>query len=433
MGDDNVLSQQDRRGRGHNKKQNNKKWIYILIAAVISIIVIVGAYFVYVDNKVKSWDNKIYKGVTINGIDVSGQTKEVAEKIVADKLTTKINNKTITLSSDGKSVVFEYKEIDPKYEVDKAVNEALAEGKSGNLFEKDSCIKNGIIKNITVEFGYNKELMNKYLDELNSKVTVKPKNADLKVNSGEITIIPQVDGVLLDLAKSSEILNQDINHDLNTTSEVISLPVEKVDPKITDSELESVNSEIGTATTHFKVSDVNKATNLRLVMGRVNGTLLMPGQTFSYNQIVGERTIERGFKDGGTFVGNKVVQTIGGGVCQGSTTLYQAVANAGILSTERHNHSMNVTYSKQSEDAAVAWGYLDYKFKNTYNSPIFITGYVGSTSMTFNIYGNKSDLKGCTYKIVGVSTGQGTSNGYFVTYKDGKEISRVKVSSDVYA
>ena len=126
-----------------------------------------------------------------------------------------------------------------------------------------------------------------------------------------------------------------------------------------------------------------------------------------------------------------------GGICQVSSALYRAVMRANIRSVERHNHMMPVGYAELGLDATVAWGYLDYKFKNTYDFPIYIEGIAGNGTVTFNIYGDPAALGGNTYELVSENLGtdaQGNSKAksYQVTYKNGVEINREYIATDTY-
>ena len=139
---------------------------------------------------------------------------------------------------------------------------------------------------------------------------------------------------------------------------------------------------------------------MQLATGYINGTLLMPGDEFSYNKTILDTTPENGYKEANTYVGSEVVPNYGGGVCQISTFLYRAVITSNIRSTIRYNHSMMVGYSEPSLDATVFEGDIDYRFINTYNSPIYIEGYMGGSTITFNVYGNTSEKGNKTYELV---------------------------------
>ena len=199
---------------------------------------------------------------------------------------------------------------------------------------------------------------------------------------------------------------------------------------------------------------------MKIATNSVNGTLLMPGDEFSYNKAIGETTPENGYQQAGAYVSGEVVQEYGGGVCHISTTLYRAVMRANLKSSLRYNHSMMVSYAEPSLDATVYEGDIDYRFVNTYDFPIYIEGYMTSNSIVFNIYGNKEGFGTNTYDLVNeviekidytteyvndatlaegskVTTVNGMpgyrSQAYLVTYSNGVEVSREFISSDYYA
>ena len=443
----------------NEERRGNRKKKYIIGGGLILVIVGISFFFYNINKKVDSWANKIYPSISINGVNVGGKTLVEAKKLIEVNLLEKVTDKTIKLVASGKEIIVEYEKINPEYKVDAAIDKALTIGKKENFLKKNSYIKNGIKEEIKVEFGYDEKVVDEYLKTFNLEVTVLAKDAGIEAVGDEVKIIPAENGIELDLEKTKEIIDENIDCDTNIMNDEIEVPIRVQLPKVTDEIISEIDSRFATASTSFNSGDWNRAENLRLATKNINGTVLMPGELFSYNEVVGERTIETGFKAGAAFSGGEVVQSIGGGICQISTTLYQAIMGSGIPSVERTNHSMRVGYAPPSEDATVAWGYLDYKFKNVYDSPIFIQGIISDGIVTFNIYGDKDDLGNKTYELVGVSTGNVnpgstrvnddslpagtqivekrpvaglTSVGYLVTYENGKEISRKQVSTDTY-
>ncbi|MGL4762938.1 MAG: VanW family protein [Sarcina sp.] len=441
-----------------NEDQQKKK-IGIIIVIIILLISSIGFLFYNINKKIEGWENKIYPGITINGVDVGSRSKDEAKKLVEVNLLEKVREKTIKLVASKDSVVVEYAKINPEYKVDAAIDAAIKIGKKENFLKKNSYIKKGVKEDVEVEFGYDEKVVDEYLKTLNKEVTVLAKNADLEVVGDEIKIISAENGVELDIEKAKSILDENIDCDTNIMNDEIEVPIREQLPKITDEDIAEIDSKFATASTSFNSGDWNRTENLKVATDNINGTVLMPGETFSYNEVVGERSLERGFKAGASFSGSEVVESIGGGICQISTTLYQAIMKSGIKSTERYNHTMKVSYANPSEDATVAWGYLDYKFKNTYDSPIFIQGIISDGIITFNIFGDKDDIGNKTFDLLGVTTGSSnpgskrindssllkgkqvvekrpimgmTSKGYLITYENGKEISREEISSDVY-
>ncbi|WP_297435979.1 VanW family protein [uncultured Clostridium sp.] len=414
-----------------DKDRRNKKFAYIGLIIVITIIAILAAYFLSVKNNVDSWNNKIYTGVTIHGVDVGGKTKNEAKILIEDGLLETVDDKKITISAKGENTSIEYSKIKAKYKVDKAIDSAFEIGKDASLLKRNSYIKKGVSKDVEVEFGYDQKVIDEYIGKLNEQVKISPKDATLNINGGVIDIVKEEKGIEVDIKKANELIKKELDCDVDTMKENIDIPTKESSAKITEEILSEIDGKIGGSSTHFNGGDVSRTTNLIVATDNINGTVLLPGEEFSYNDIVGERTVERGFRSGAGFSGDEVVQTIGGGVCQVSTTLYQSIIKSGIKSTERYNHSMSVSYAQPSEDATVAWGYLDYKFKNIYDTPIYIEGMISNGQVIFNIYGDTDELNGNTYDLVGVPAG-GSSNGYFITYKDGVEISRERISTDTY-
>lgn len=227
--------------------------------------------------------------------------------------------------------------------------------------------------------------------------------------NGKLVVNDSVNGKDVNIEEMDSLIktaiDNDINDDLTSNTITVNVPVKEITPSVTKQELASINGVIGSFTSDYSFNSTdNRATNVELALKAINGTVLMPGESFSFNNIVGERTGARGYKNAATFVGNQVVDGLGGGICQVSTALNRAVIKAGLTPTERHNHSLKASYSDYGLDSAVAWGYLDYKFTNTYETPIYIQATTnGSRVMTINIYGNTEDKGNVTYELVATS------------------------------
>lgn len=184
----------------------------------------------------------------------------------------------------------------------------------------------------------------------------------------------------------------------NTPDQVYSVTVTPVAPTIVASDLAEpvFTNTLGTKTTSLSGSNSNRKANVTLATSTINGYILLPGETFSFNDFVGDTTIDKGYAYAGGYEGGEQVQTPGGGVCQVSTTLYNAALLAGIEITERYCHSMPVTYVPRGMDAAVSYGAKNLKITNNLNVPIKIVGTVSGSSVTFSIMGVNQN-KGTTY------------------------------------
>lgn len=238
------------------------------------------------------------------------------------------------------------------------------------------------------------------------------------------------------------------------------IPLKVVYPKVTTNDLgsEAFPDLLATYSTTFSTKNTNRSTNIRLATQKINGVVLMPGETFSYNQVVGKRTTANGFKVAAVYSNGEVSEGVGGGICQVSSTLYNAVLLSNLEVTERRNHTFHTGYVPAGQDATVSWGAPDFKFKNNRNYPIRIVATVSGGKITTKIYGLKqaddytvkisSSIVGSipyktTYKTDS-SLGAGNtkviqkgSNGlksvtYKILYQNGKEVSREVISRDTY-
>ena len=146
-------------------------------------------------------------------------------------------------------------------------------------------------------------------------------------------------------------------------------------------------------TTRYDASNHNRSNNLSIAASKINGTILMPGEVFSYNQVVGARTIEAGYKEAGAYAGGGVVQSVGGGICQISSTIYNTALLANLEIVDRSNHQFQTSYVPASRDATVSWGYLDFKFKNTRTYPIKIVASAKNGVAKVSFYGIEEETE----------------------------------------
>ncbi|NLK94428.1 MAG: vanomycin resistance protein VanB [Clostridiales bacterium] len=445
--------------RNIRKNKNIFSSIYFKISIVLVIIFSgVLAYSLSINSKVNKWDNVIYPGVTIEDIDVSGKTKEEALKILEDEFSSKIGDKEILVKVGSEEKKYYYNEFSPSYDVEKAVEDAYLYGKSSNLLKKNKIISGKEKINVSLDFTYDENKFQEFEERLIADFNISPKDASITINNGNIKIVDDVVGYELNSENLKEDLKGVLNGKLDEKSQ-ITLNLEEKKAAITTEELKKIkNKPMSTFQTSFQSSGEDRSYNVALATSLVNGTLLMPGETFSYSAVSQKG---RGkYKDAAVYINNKVEQAEAGGICQVSTTLYRAVMKANIRSVERLNHSLPVGYAEKGLDATVAWGSIDYKFKNTYDFPIYIEGITQNKNVIFNIYGDPDALGNKTYNMeseiietipgeivykedptleVGVeeveSEGQAgyKVKSYQITYENGIEVKREEVATDKYA
>ena len=289
------------------------------------------------------------------------------------------------------------------------------------------------------------------IDKIHSEVYKEPQNA--YYTKDPFTVYPEVEGVDFDVEAAKELLKEDKDE------YVIKLTI--TEPEITLDEIgtEAFPDQLSTFTTRYDVSDVDRSTNLRLASEKINGTVLKPGETFSYNKTVGARTIAAGYKNAKVYESGKVVDGIGGGICQVSSTLYNAALLANLEIVERRNHQFVTSYVGAGRDATVVYGQTDFKFKNTRKYPIRIVVTTNAGILKISIFGIKeeneytfkfntktvSSIPYTTQYIEDSSLAAGTekveqkgANGlitetYITKMLDGKVVSTELLSKDTYS
>ena len=267
------------------------------------------------------------------------------------------------------------------------------------------------------------------IEKIHKEIYKEPINASYDENTHIVT--PSENG--LDFAISIE----EINNMLKTQKDEYTIKLKTLSPNITTSMIgmEAFPDLLSTFSTRYVTSNKNRTTNLRLAANKINGTVIMPGETFSFNKIVGKRTIEAGYKDAAIYQDGKVVDGLAGGICQISSTLFNAVVYANLEITERRNHQFVPSYVTAGRDATVVYGAQDFKFKNTRNYPIKIICSVNNGIAKFDIYGLKESNE---YEVVITSkvTSRTSKYIYSTTWKtlkqNGQIISSKVICKDTY-
>ena len=450
-------------GRKKNSKKDaaskKKKISLLIIGSLVIVTSAIIAVSLAISSSVRKWDEKIYPGVTVQNVSLGGMSKEEAEEKLKESFESTIHNKTLSINIEGNIFKLNYSEISPSYDIDGTVQEAFDSGKEQGVLGRYLNIKSKKNSEIGLAFSYDEDKLRNFEEKVIDEVNKQPVNASIEIVGDKIQVEPEKDGINVDIDTLDSKIREALNGIINSEDE-INVEAEVSKAKITAEDLSKIKDVMGSFSTSYGTSAPGRSHNIELATQSINGTIVMPGDTFSFNEVVGPRTVETGYQEAGTYVGNKVEPGIGGGICQVSTTLYRAVMRANIRSTERTNHSMAVGYALPGLDATVSYGYLDYKFTNTYDFPIYIQGYTAGKVVTYNIYGDSSALGGKTYDMVNeiletlppetkviddptleegkeINEGGGMTgyraSSYQVTYENGVEVNREKISTDTYA
>ena len=229
------------------------------------------------------------------------------------------------------------------------------------------------------------------LEKIRKEIYKEPKDAYIEENP--FKVYTHVNGVDFDMSM------EEAEKIIEENKQEYEIPLKITIPKKTLADLgeKAFPDQLSTYTTRYNAGNYNRSNNLELAAKAINGTILMPGETFSYNQTVGERTISAGYKAAGAYAGGKVVQDVGGGICQISSTLYNAVLLANLEVTDRSNHCFETSYVAAGRDATVNWGTVDFQFKNNRNYPIKIETVAKDGITTAQIYGIKEETE---YEVI---------------------------------
>lgn len=248
-------------------------------------------------------------------------------------------------------------------------------------------------------------------------------------------VFPDITGIDFDIEDAQNLINE------NPEAEEYAIGLNYTSAEVTVQDLgkEAFPDLLGTFSTKYTTSNADRTTNLRLAANKIDGTVVMPGEIFSYNKVVGKRTIDAGYKNAAIYQDGEVVDGLGGGICQISTTLYNAVIKAGMLIEERRNHMFVPSYADAGKDATVVWGSTDFKFENRRSYPIKLEASVSGGVATVRVYGLKTDEEYDRYDLsIESKTIKNTSTALVVesyrVYRDenGKIVKTDKLYTDTY-
>lgn len=476
-----------------NQEKTKTKWPIIIVLFLIVIILIILSFFI-----INLFGKKINSNVYIEDINVSKLGSiEANEKIKHEY--SKILGTDIKYLYKDQEYNINLNDIQFEVLVEDAVDEAQSIGRKQNIFyaaKEYYELKLGNTKNINLNFKYDKEKLYSKIKEIEnnfykevSQYTYEIQDNKLKIVNGSAGVqvkYEELENELLTAIKTrnmpeffnipvkieepeeidvekihSEVFVKVANAYYDTKPFKIHNEVKGVDfnrnqllemieenpenneyiidliitePEITVDGLGLYNDVLGQCKTAY-ANNPNRTINLRLAANKINGKILMPGESFSYNDIVGERTVAAGYRNAAIYVNGEVEDGLAGGICQISSTIYDAVVYANLQIDERFNHARVPSYVTAGRDATVYWGSKDFKFTNNRDYPIKISVTVNGGYATATIYGMKTDNE---YDISFASSVVSRYNGYMVvkTYKvykqNGVEVKRELLSTDSY-
>lgn len=336
-------------------------------------------------------EEKIETGIYVNDISLAGMTVDEAKNAVQTYVDSLADIQiTMHAANDGE-IITTASDIGIKWANPEIIDEAVSLGKDGNIVQcykelKDLEYENKVYQ---LAFDFDKTKIKALIEEQGAQYNQDAIDATMTRIDEVFQIEAGQTGVAINTNASADAVYNYLASDWDGNSCDIDLVVEITEPRGTVEELSKVTDVLGTFTTSFSSSNDNRGANVSNACRLVNGTTLYPGEEFSAHDTISPITEANGYYLAGAYLNGQVVDSVGGGVCQVSTTLYNAVIRAELDVTQRNNHSMTVTYVDPSADAAIAESSgKDFKFVNSTEHPIYIEGYTTSDKkVTFTIYG----------------------------------------------
>lgn len=350
-------------------------------------------YRAYMDRDV------IYPGIFIDGIHVGDMTVDEARELLSGSQTSLADAFSVTVAIGNKTWTLDPSNVPATRDLGNVLEKAYAIGRSNTTdiqttmrtpFREraDQAValrSSGV--NLTTTASYDRDAVRAIVAEIAAYVTRDPIDAQIQsfdYNTRTFSFTESQPGVTID----QELLFQRITEALDRWDKNVMVTVDPVITEPTISTADMVDRfTLVSAYTTKTTSDSNRNTNIRLACEAINGTALMPGETFSFNKATGQRTTEKGYKSAGAIAAGQSIEEVGGGICQVSSTIFNAVARANLEITSRSPHAWPSNYVNIGEDATVNWPNLDFKFTNNTGSPVFLITYYKDRQMSAEIWG----------------------------------------------
>ena len=364
----------------------------MIILKKLKIAILLSLLIVSFDNVVLSnavgFEGKIHKNIYVRDIDISNLTREEAKNKI-NKIIESNNSFILNLSEN--KYVFLKEDIDVDYNVDDLIETAYGIGRNEGIISNIKTIGNlRLGKKIILDYRitYDEKKLNKYLMELNKKIYKKPKNATIRINNGQIIITKEKNGYKLNKDKLKNTLVEKIVN-MDCSEEII--PIITIKPVYLYEDLSKIDTVLGRFETYFNSQNYNRSTNIKLAASATTNILLNQGEVFSFNSNIQNSDIGKYLKEAPVIINGKSEKGRGGGMCQVSSTIYNAALYSRKSIISVRNHSIPSPYIEKGRDATVSGGIIDLKFKNNYKTPVYIYNQVMGNKIVCTIYGNKRD------------------------------------------
>ena len=361
--------------KGGGKKGGSRGgYLSFLLAGLIVLCVLVGAYQLtryakFMKMRAAVDAEGFYAGTVVEGVDISQMTLSQAQAHWAEQIEPAYAGRTVTFDVGGSVTAGEL-----GYESDYAqvLEKAWYGQKNGSLAQRYAALTAaGDQGYVVTRKLYDPAAVEAYVQSAAEKIDTPVQEAGVSgfdTDSLAFTFTQGAPGRTLNREK----LASDIESALDAGGGEVALSIAETAPQVATEDIQAQYGLRAYAVTDASSSKKNRLSNIQLALNSINGLCLQPGEEFSFNEVVGKRTAERGYKVATAYSAGEVTEELGGGICQVSTTLFNAVVKSDLEITERHNHSIPVSYVDKGKDATVSWGAQDFKFKNNTDAPVYI-------------------------------------------------------------
>lgn len=317
--------------------------------------------------------NIILSGVYVENLALSGKTTKEVE-LLLEPLYSKVMQRKIMISCGGKTWIFLIKQLGVRPAPKETIKQVWEVGRKGDIWQRmDQRWQAKVARiHLPLVLHIDEKIIEKTIGDLAKSMEIKPQNAQIEIiGNNKIKIVPGLEGRTLDFFESKKVLIEGIK---NFEESEVELVVKIVPPNLTTQDVKNwrINGIVASYATKFDANNINRSYNIKVAAEALDNKLIMPREVFSFNDVVGQRTKEAGYKESLVIENNEFTPGIGGGVCQVSSTLYNAVLRANLSIVERHHHSLPIKYVPLGLDATVAYDWADLKFANDNTKPILI-------------------------------------------------------------
>lgn len=369
--------------------QKQKGLLWFLGVSAFSVALLLCCQFFF-ENTITGKE-KFYENTKINGIDVSGMSVAEAENVIFTDMLNSRKDIEIELVCKDKSWVLNGNEFEVSNKIQPIIKQISKYGKDGNFFQNMKTAKKIKSEGKDFQVSYTNVMANidEKIDDIISEVEQESRQASLIFQPDEKEVFKLDEGKNAVLVNRDQ-LYQDIDNSLrNNKKAKIEIPIVEIENQINVEELKNSVIKRSEFSTNYAQSSASRKNNIKKALSNFNGMIVEPGQSVSFNETTGPRTEDEGYNNAHIIVGGVYVDGVGGGVCQASTTLYNALLLADIEVTSVNHHSLPASYVPLSFDAMVSGSYSDLVFKNNLENPIYIKTFADEETVKVEIYGPK--------------------------------------------